>query len=201
MTKVARIQVGSFKIAVPLDPAKLPRDLVPAEGPTGEPVIEMTLEGGSLTFRAKVNGKNYRKMLRQIDEAGPANMAVVLQGVLKPGSKPGGPFDLEGAGFQAVVKTPKPPPGPAPTDGASGAPREQAGHGDPMPRLATPGQVARPVEAVGNDPVRPPLPPPAPGQRQDFRQLQVGPLPGQPTRAGGPLSSALRGRVARTGSA
>ena len=38
------------------------------EGPAGEPVIELVLEGGSLTALAKLNGKNYRKMLKNIAE-------------------------------------------------------------------------------------------------------------------------------------
>jgi hypothetical protein len=32
----------------------------------------------------------------------------VTQGVLRPPPAPGDPFGLEGAGFQAVVKTPRP---------------------------------------------------------------------------------------------
>src|SRR6478752_4192480 len=86
----------------------LPPDLVPMDGPAGEPTLELTLEGGSLTLRAKINGKNYRKMLKQIAEQGAGNVAVVLQGVLRPPSAPGGPFVLEGAGFQVNVKTPRP---------------------------------------------------------------------------------------------
>jgi hypothetical protein len=47
-------------------------------------------------------------------------VALALQGVLRPPTSPGGPFVLEGAGFQAVVKARRPP-GPArepPEDGA-----------------------------------------------------------------------------------
>jgi hypothetical protein len=67
------------------------------------------MEGGSLTVRAKLNGKNYRKLLKQIAEHGVDNVAVALQGVLRSPASPGGPFVLEGAGFQAVVKPPRPP--------------------------------------------------------------------------------------------
>jgi hypothetical protein len=108
VAKMATIQVPSLKVTVPLTAATLPAGLVPMEGPVGEPVLDLVLEGGSLTVRAKINGKNYRKMLKQIDEHGPDNMAVALQGVLRPPAEPGGPFVLEGAGFQAVVKTPRP---------------------------------------------------------------------------------------------
>jgi hypothetical protein len=107
VTKTATIRVPSLKVTVPLA-AALPRDLVPMDGPAGEPVIELVLEGGSLTVRARINGKNYRKLLRQIEENGAENGALALQGVLRPPAAPGGPFVLEGAGFQAVVKTPRP---------------------------------------------------------------------------------------------
>src|SRR3954466_9950217 len=79
------------------------------DGPAGEPVLDLVLEGGSLTVRAKLNGKNYRKLIKQVDEHGAANLAVALQGVLRPPASPGGPFVLEGAGSQAVVKAPRPP--------------------------------------------------------------------------------------------
>jgi hypothetical protein len=107
MTK-ATISVPGLKVAVPLAADALPRDLVPSDGPAGEPTIDLVLDGGSLTARAKLNGKNYRKMLKQIAEHGAANVAVVLQGVLRPPPAPGEPFVLEGAGFQVNVKTPRP---------------------------------------------------------------------------------------------
>jgi hypothetical protein len=107
MTK-ATIQVTGLKVAVPLAADALPRDLVPMDGPAGEPMIELVLEGSTLTALAKINGKNFRKMLKQIAEHGAGNVAVVLQGVLRPPAAPGGPFVLEGAGFQVNVKTPRP---------------------------------------------------------------------------------------------
>jgi hypothetical protein len=106
MTK-ATIQVPGLKVAVPLAADALPRDLVPIDGPAGEPTIDVVLEGGALTVRAKVNGKNYRKLLKQVSEQGAGNVAVVLQGVLRPPVAPGGPFVLEGAGFQVIVKAPR----------------------------------------------------------------------------------------------
>jgi hypothetical protein len=106
--KTATIRVPGLKVAVPLAADALPRDLVPMDGPAGEPTIDLVLEGGSLTARAKLNGKNYRKILKQIAEQGAGNVAVVLQGLLRPPSAPGEPFVLEGAGFQVNVKTPRP---------------------------------------------------------------------------------------------
>ncbi len=103
----ATIRVPSLKIAVPLAADALPPNLVPMDGPAGEPILELVLEGSTLKAQAKLNGKNYRKMVKQIAEQGPANVAVVLQGVLRPPAAPGGPFVLEGAGFQVNVKTPR----------------------------------------------------------------------------------------------
>jgi hypothetical protein len=103
------ILVPSLKVTVPLVADALPRDLVPKDGPAGEPTLDLVLEGGSMTVRAKINGKNYRKLLKQVAEHGAENMAVALQGVLRPPASPGEPFLLEGAGFQAVVKAPRPP--------------------------------------------------------------------------------------------
>jgi hypothetical protein len=104
----ATIRVPGLKVAVPLAAELLPRDLVPAEGPPGEPTLEVELEGTPLVARARINGRNYRKMLKQIDGQGVANVAVVLQGTLKPPASPGVPLVLDGAGFQVTVKTPKP---------------------------------------------------------------------------------------------
>ena len=108
MKTKATIHVPGLKVTVPLAADALPRDLVPLEGPAGEPTLELVLDGTPLTARARLNGKNYRKMLKQIAEHGADNMAVALQGVLRPPPVPGDPFVLEGAGFQAVVKTPRP---------------------------------------------------------------------------------------------
>jgi hypothetical protein len=107
MTK-ATLQVPGLKVTVPLAADALPRDLVPLEGPAGEPTLELVLDGTPLTARARLNGKNYRKLLKQVAEHGAGNVVVVLQGVLRPPAAPGEPFVLEGAGFQVNVKTPRP---------------------------------------------------------------------------------------------
>lgn len=104
----ATIRVPVLKVTVPLSAEALPRDLVPMDGPAGEPTLDVMLEGGPLTARAKLNGKNYRKMIKQIAEVGTANVSVVLQGNLRPPASPGDPFVLESAGFQVNVKTPRP---------------------------------------------------------------------------------------------
>src|SRR5512143_2963621 len=94
--KKATIRVSGIKVAVPLKPDAIPRNLVPMEGPAGEPVIELALEGSALTVVAKLNGKSYRKMLKTGAEHGKDNVVVVLQGVMR--DQGGGQFYLEGAG-------------------------------------------------------------------------------------------------------
>src|SRR3954463_2846876 len=76
----ATIRVPGLKVTVPLAAAALPRDLVPPEGPAGDPVLDLVLEGGWLTVRAKLNGKNNRKLLKQVAEHGADQVAVALQG-------------------------------------------------------------------------------------------------------------------------
>jgi hypothetical protein len=46
--KKATIRVPSLKVAVPLPADAIPWDLVPMEGPAGDPVIELVLADGSL---------------------------------------------------------------------------------------------------------------------------------------------------------
>jgi hypothetical protein len=108
VTKRATLTVPGLKVAVSLSPEALPRDLVPADGPAGEPALDLVLEGSSLAARARLNGKNYRCLLRQVDEHGAAHVAVVLQGTLRPPAAPGEPFVLGDAGFQVNVKDRKP---------------------------------------------------------------------------------------------
>src|SRR3954469_16023565 len=112
--KSATIRVKGLKVAVPLQADAVPRDLVPMDGPAGEPVIDLAVEGSDLVVRARFNGKNYRKMLKTIDEHGPDNVAVVLQGLLRPDQAG---YMLEGAGFQVNVKAPKPATTPEPAEG------------------------------------------------------------------------------------
>jgi len=104
----ATIRVPGLKVAVPLAADALPRDLVPPDGPAGEPTLDLVLEGGALTARARLNGKNYRKLLKRIADEGAENVAIVLQGVLRPPATAGEPFLLTDAGFQATAKTPRP---------------------------------------------------------------------------------------------
>ena len=108
MPTTKTIKVPGLKVTVPLPADALPRDLVPMDGPAGDPFLDIVLEGGSLTVRAKLNGKSTRRMLKQVGEVGAENMAIALQGVLRAPAAPGGPFILAEAGWNAVVKAPKP---------------------------------------------------------------------------------------------
>jgi hypothetical protein len=104
----ATIRVTGLKVTVPLSAEALPRDLVPMDGPAGDPTLDLVLEGTALTARAKLNGKNYRKLLKQVAEVGAGNLSIVLQGTLRPPASAGGPYVLDSAGFQANVKAPRP---------------------------------------------------------------------------------------------
>lgn len=105
--KKATIRLPGIKVAVPLKPDAIPRDLVPPEGPAGEPVLELVLDGSALTIVARLNGKNYRKMLKTIADHGADNVVVVLQGIMRDQE---GKLYLDGAGFQVNVKSPPPAP-------------------------------------------------------------------------------------------
>ena len=114
MINKATLPVNALKIVLPLRGNVIPR-LVSPEGPLDEPVINVVLGGGALTARARLNAKNYRKMLKAIDDNGPDNVVIVLQGELRPPEAPGEPFVIFGAGFQVNVRTRVEQPEPAHT--------------------------------------------------------------------------------------
>lgn len=102
-----RLPLAGLKVSQTIDPAALPSDLVPPEpAPAGSPTLELAL--GGLLVVAQLNGKGVRKALRAVAEHGAANIALVLSGTLKPGPARDGPFLIEGAGLQAIVKAPRP---------------------------------------------------------------------------------------------
>ena len=129
MKQPAQIKVPGLKVAAPLPADALPRDLVPLEGPAGEPVIELALDGSALTVVAKLNGKSYRKMLKTVAEHGKDNVVVVLQGVMR--DQGGGQFSLEGAGFQVNVKSPPPAPARQASENAATSPAAPGATGSP----------------------------------------------------------------------
>ncbi|MBI5544607.1 MAG: hypothetical protein HY901_12005 [Deltaproteobacteria bacterium] len=150
----ATIQVKGLKLTVVLKPEALPRDAVPMDGPVGDIDLELVLEGGAVRLAARLNGKNYRKVLRTID-ANSGNVAIVLQGNVRP-TPEGAPLVLDSAGFQVNVKTPKQCEGEA-----------------VAPSARPPTEIAPPVATEAPDSPKQPEPPRAPTPPQ-----AVAPLPG-----------------------
>ena len=164
MAKTATIRVPSLKVTVPLAAAALPGDLVPMDGPAGEPTFDIVLEGGSLTVRAKLNGKNYRKLIKQVARARGGE------------HRAGAPGRAEAAG---LAGRPVPAGGGRVPGGGQGAPPGRAGRGAAGGRglsrhlaeeppvtddrvvpvagdrhdLAGPGVPALPGDRVGDDPL------------------------------------------------
>ena len=103
----ATIRLKGLKVATPIAAELVPRDLVPPDGPAGNPTVTLELEGIGPICTATLNGKSYRRMLKTLAEKGPEGVTILLQGTLRPG--PGGLPVLEGAGISAVPRTPAAP--------------------------------------------------------------------------------------------
>jgi hypothetical protein len=103
-TRHAKITVRGLKVSTLVAPDVLPADLV---NQPGDPVIELVIDGSDLVVWARINPKSYRKVIAAIAEHGPGNVNVLLQGNLKAGEVPGGPWVLDCAGLSAMPKTPK----------------------------------------------------------------------------------------------
>lgn len=85
----------------------MPRDVVPANGPAGDVLWLVEIQGGNAVLPARLNGKNYRRLLRELDAA-QEPLAVVLQASLRTG--PGTDrLGLMDAGFRAAPKSSVPP--------------------------------------------------------------------------------------------
>ena len=107
MTQHATIRLRGLKVATPIAADQVPLDLVPADGPAGNPTVTLELEGFGPVCTAQLNGKSYRRMLKALAERGPEGVTILLQGTLKP--VPGGLPVLEGAGISAVPRSPAAP--------------------------------------------------------------------------------------------
>lgn len=95
MTQHATIRLKGLNVATPIAADAVPTDLVPADGPAGNPAVTLELEGFGPVCTAQLNGKSYRRMLKALAEKGPEGVTILLQGTLRPG--PGGLPVLEGA--------------------------------------------------------------------------------------------------------
>src|SRR5512144_320969 len=100
MAKHATIRLKGLKVLQPIPAELVPVDLVPPDGPAGNPAITLELEGIGPVCTAVLNGKSYRRMLKALAERGPEGVTILLQGTLRPG--PGGLPVLEGAGISPV---------------------------------------------------------------------------------------------------
>ncbi|MBV8314721.1 MAG: hypothetical protein JOZ53_07275, partial [Planctomycetaceae bacterium] len=62
----ATIHLRGLKVATPIAADVVPRDLVPPDGPAGNPTITLELEGIGPVCTAVLNGKSYRRMLKAL---------------------------------------------------------------------------------------------------------------------------------------
>ena len=101
MTKsTAVVPLRSFKLSWVMKPERIPRDVLPPEGEGGEVEWMLQLEPEAPPIRASFNARNYRRMLRELDEH-PGQTMVALQGYLT-GSESG--LLLDRAGFRVERK-------------------------------------------------------------------------------------------------
>jgi hypothetical protein len=96
------ITIRGINIFIPMRLDAIPRGLVPDDGPAKNFEWELVLEGGALRMLAHINGSNYRRMLKTIEENN-NNVGVVLRGKLRS-TQPGEALVLESAGFDVRVK-------------------------------------------------------------------------------------------------
>ena len=137
----ATIRVPGLKVTVPLSAEACPATWCRWTGRPASRCSRWCSRARPSSARAKLNGKNYRKLLKQVAEVGAANMSVVLQGNLRPPAAPGGPFVLDSAGFQANVKAP-------PAVGAAAGLSRRPWRRRPT-RRARPGSLRDPGRAAG----------------------------------------------------
>jgi hypothetical protein len=88
----------ALKCSAVLDPAALINLTIP----DGISRVPVKVQIGGRQFSASLNPKSLRKVIATVREAGPDQVAVVLQGKLTGEA-------IEEAGLAAQLKTPKPP--------------------------------------------------------------------------------------------
>jgi hypothetical protein len=76
MAKHATIRLKGLKVLQPIPAELVPVDLVPADGPAGNPSITLELEGVGPVCTAVLNGKSYRRMLKALAERGPEGVTI-----------------------------------------------------------------------------------------------------------------------------
>jgi cell pole-organizing protein PopZ/acetolactate synthase regulatory subunit len=125
MLECPTLTVRGLNVLAPLAPASIPLDVAPRSGPAGDVLWLIDIEGHRLDVLARFNGKNYRRALRAVAEAG-STMAAVLQGTLRCAqgsselqltfasvravSQPASPTLGDGPALQVVRSDPTPKP-------------------------------------------------------------------------------------------
>jgi hypothetical protein len=125
MPQLATVNVRALSVSAPVETSALPRVLV--QGPAGDVFWLVELEGGGPILPARFNGKNYRRLLREVDAAQGA-LRVALQASLRCDPE-SGRLGLMDAGFRtapsamgsAVAAAPNGASSPAPEQSASAA--------------------------------------------------------------------------------
>jgi hypothetical protein len=80
MTTKAIIHVPALKVTVPLAADVLPRDLVPMEGPAGEPTLELVLDGAAQRQELSQDAQADRRARRRQRRGGPARSLAAAGG-------------------------------------------------------------------------------------------------------------------------
>ena len=125
MPQLATVNVRALSVSAPVETSALPRVLV--QGPAGDVFWLVELEGGGPILPGRFNGKNYRRLLREVDAAQGA-LCVALQASLRCDPE-SGRLGLMDAGFRtapsamgsAVAAAPNGASSPAPEQSASAA--------------------------------------------------------------------------------
>ncbi|MBI5549410.1 MAG: hypothetical protein HY901_36450 [Deltaproteobacteria bacterium] len=122
-TGTAVVPLRSFKLSWAMSPERVPREVLPPEGEPGEVEWQLQLEGSAPPIRVVFNARNYRRMIRELDE-NKGNVMLTLQGYLTGG--PEGLF-LDRAGFRVERRMSKPggAPGARPSSPRPAPPRPQ----------------------------------------------------------------------------
>jgi hypothetical protein len=106
------ITVSYLKVTLVCRPGMLPLDLVPMEDKGDDPILHIEIERG-IQAVARLGQKNYRKMVRTIQEHGAENVTVLLNGELHGPALPGAFHIIASASLQTTVKNPAPTVAPA----------------------------------------------------------------------------------------
>jgi hypothetical protein len=95
-----KIPVQFLKVSIPLRPDQIPRGIVPDDGPIKEFDLVLQLEGWPTPLPVRANAKNYRRLIKSLDAAGP-DVVVLLAGKLTVASDK---LEVTEAGLSLLTK-------------------------------------------------------------------------------------------------